>query len=224
MKKEAKQSRHGGFSFYLSLVIQFLLILIILPAVIHIFFSKGIFQSLGFLIAMLAGIACTPFIIAGKLRVFIHEWKHSFISSLAGNRARGMKIESETGHFEFAYTKRSAHNNAFIALAPYFVPVFSPLALALAAVFLRDYQYLQRIIVGFFFGIDLFCNWYDVSPVQTDLSQLRGGFSIGVFFAAVSNLILLLLFLTWAAAGFEGWRTLISAVGDFSRALFVKTI
>ena len=161
------------------------------PLYLHIFST-----SIGALIAI---------IMRGRISVFIHELKHSIVSNLVGNKAKGMKIEEESGHFEYTFSKDTSHMNAFISLAPYTFPLFSLVSLVLVALLYTKEPELARAIMSCALGIDLIQNARDVSPYQTDFSEVRGGFFIALVYVCCFNFILTSIVSIWAVYDFSGF-------------------
>src|SRR5262249_1971789 len=130
--------------------------------------------------------------------------------NLAGNRAKNMRVASESGDFTYEYTKRTAHLNAFIALAPYWFPLFTivvtlPAILSVIKIHLWFADHgLAVAIVGAAFGADLALNVRDISPLQSDFSVLRGGFRAGVLYVFFVNLTLFSILAAWVAQGPAG--------------------
>lgn len=160
------------------------------------------------------------FLIKGRISVFIHEFKHSLISNFAGNRAKGMKIGSNSGHFTYEFSKDTAHFNAFIALAPYWVPLFTVPAIGLGYAFWRQDHIILVFLAGLGFGADLLLNTRDISPVQTDLTNLRGGYQVGLIYALAMNVTITSLLLAWVVQGPAGLLQIVQgAMYIFEKAL-----
>jgi hypothetical protein len=202
--KDTSSEQIGGFAFYLSLVL-------LLPTSI-LFFRIAISQirhsetssALLFTISLCAGMYLAHRLIRDHLSVLIHEWKHEVISNLVGNRNKKMEINQNSGSLQYEYTKRTAHFNAFIALAPYILPVFTFLGALICFAINAPSSNLGVIIIGLAYGIDLLLNARDISPIQTDISQIRGGYGIGLTYILVWNLLTLSLALAWAFNGASG--------------------
>ena len=203
----------GGFAFYLSL-------LALLPTGI-LFTSLTLYRAraadstcvVNFILATLGGVALAQMFIRGHFSVFIHEFKHSLISNLVGNRHKGFKIGEASGHYQYAYTKRTAHYNAFISLAPYITPVFTLISVFLALVFLRNDREVAAVVVGIGYGMDLLLNMRDISPIQTDISLIRGGYGMGLLYIAAWNLLTFGVLLAWV---FQGTHGLVLLLEDIS--------
>jgi hypothetical protein len=202
----------GGFAFYLSLAA-------LLPT--GVMFTTLTFlrirsadsdASVSFIIAALVGAALAQMFIQGRLSVLIHEFKHSVVSNLVGNRHRGLRIGTDSGHYQYAYSKRTAHYNAFISLAPYIVPVFTFISVIIALIFCREDRATAAIVVGIGYGIDLLLNMRDISPIQTDISLIRGGYGVGLLYIAAWNLLVAGSVFAWAFQGFHGLALLLEDI------------
>ncbi|RIL08801.1 MAG: hypothetical protein DCC75_08010, partial [Proteobacteria bacterium] len=130
-KPQAEPPSVGGLAFFASLVFLSLLAVNNLVGILALLQAGTILKLTYFAAAAAAGFLAAKFIFRGHWAVFLHELKHSIVSNLAGNRAKGMKIRRSHGHFEYAYSERTAAYNAFIHLAPYFLPLFTVVALLL---------------------------------------------------------------------------------------------
>jgi hypothetical protein len=202
----------GGFAFFLSLAA-------LLPTG-ALFFILAIAQirhadaniAIGFISSVILGASLAQALIRGHFSVFLHEFKHALISNLVGNKNKRMKVGRNSGHLEYAYSKKTAHYNAFISLAPYIVPVCSFFSLLLAFFVARENPMLVSIIVGLGFGADLLLNARDISPIQTDISLIRGGYRVGLLYILAWNLLTSSIFLAWAFQGFSGVAELFAAV------------
>jgi hypothetical protein len=216
-KEEPKQEVVGGFPFFLSLAA-------LLPTGI-LFFVLALLQirhadpllAVSFLAACLAGCLVAQIAIRGHISVLLHEFKHALISNLVGNKNKRMKIEQNSGHLEYAYTKKTAHYNAFIALAPYIVPVCTFVMILISAAVAWGNPLVAAVLVGFGYGADLLLNARDISPVQTDISLISGGYGVGLAYITAWNLLTTALILAWAFQGIQGIAALFVTV---SKALF----
>jgi hypothetical protein len=214
--KETKSAeRVGGFAFFLSLgaLLPTGLLTLVLslrawdPAFMR---PTGIFAA-----SALAGTLVAHFLIRGHISVLIHEFKHSLVSGLVGNKRKGMKIGKSSGHFEYAYTKRTAHMNAFISLAPYILPLFTFVGCLVAfAAFRHDHE-LAVLIIGIAYGTDLVLNMRDISPIQTDINLIRGGYHVGLLYIAAWNFTIFGVLLAWVFQGAVGLMMLLEAFSKF---------
>ena len=151
----------------------------------------------------------------GKTNVFVHEFKHALISGLVGNRATGLKIERDTGLFTYSYNKEDAHYNALINLAPYCVHLFTVPALIIAWLFFSHNHAHMVFAVGVGFGCDLLMNFREVSPVQTDLTTIIGGYGVAVLFVVAFNLCVTTFILAWFFQDVFGLKVLMAHLWDF---------
>jgi hypothetical protein len=212
-----KEKSVGGFSFYLSLFALLptgILTLLLALATWQLSFMES---TCTFIAGVVGGSVLAKIFIKGHISVLIHEFKHQIISNLVGNKSRGMKIGENSGHFEYAYSKKTTHYHAFISLAPYILPLFTFILSLIAFAVCREDHKLAALVVGIGYGADLLLNMRDISPIQTDINQIRGGYTIGLIYIAAWNFFILGVLLTWAFQGMTGFAMLLE---EFS-ALFV---
>lgn len=194
----------GGIPFFLSLAALLptgILFTVLAIARVRYADSESMFAFIG---ATLVGAICAKLFIRKHISVLLHEFKHSLISNLVGNKHKGMKIEENSGYYQWSYTNKTAHYNAFIALAPYITPVFTFLCVILALVLCREDRFFTVVLVGIGYGADLMLNLRDISPIQTDITLIRGGYNVGLLYIIAWNLVIAGLVLTWAFTGVEG--------------------
>jgi hypothetical protein len=216
-----KQDLVGGFAFYLSLGALLPTGLMFTTLTLLRLETANSTTTVNFIFAALAGAAIGQMFIRGRLSVFIHEFKHSLVSNLVGNRHKGMKIGERSGHYQYAYTKSTAHYNAFISLAPYITPVFTFISIVLALIFLREDRELATIVVGVGYGMDILLNMRDISPIQTDISLIRGGYNMGLAYIAAWNLLLAGLVFAWAFHGVKGLSMLLEDISSCFIHLYI---
>jgi hypothetical protein len=203
-EQEPKPQVVGGFPFFLSLaalvptgvVFSVLALLQIRHADLRLLAA--------FSAAVVAGAFLAHLLIRGHISVLLHEFKHAFISSLVGNKNKRMKIERDSGHLEYAYSKQTAHYNAFIALAPYIVPMWTFVMILMSAAVAWGNTFLTAILVGIGYGADLILNARDISPIQTDISLITGGYKVGLTYIMAWNLLTAAFVLAWAFQGAAG--------------------
>ncbi len=217
-KEIPKQAVVGGFAFFLSLAAILPTGLIVASLALRLLSSETISTAGGFTCAAVVGALCAHFFIKGHISVLIHEFKHSLISNLVGNKRKGMKIDRDSGYFEYAYSKQTKHFNAFISVAPYIVPVFTFVAGLIAFALFRHDHMLAALVVGIGYGMDLVLNIRDISPIQTDLSLLRGGYRLGVLYVTAWNVLIFGLLLAWVLKGGAGLAHILECISIF----FVK--
>jgi len=207
-----QQELVGGFAFYLSLAALLPTGVMFTTLTLLRLKSADSDATAAFIIAALIGATLAQMFIRGHLSVLIHEFKHSVISNLVGNRHRGLRIGRNSGHYQYAYSKRTAHYNAFISLAPYIVPVFTFISVIIALIFCREDRTTAAIVVGLGYGIDILLNMRDISPIQTDISLIRGGYGIGLLYIAGWNLMTAGLVFAWAFQGVHGLTLLLEDI------------
>jgi len=220
VSKSAKKDASivGGFAFYLSLAALLPTgVLTVLLAVVTWEHSSAIPTGI-FVTSALVGAFLAHSCVSGHISVLIHEFKHSVVSNLVGNKRKGMKVNERSGHFEYSYTKRTAHYNAFISLAPYILPLFTFICSLLAFALVRHNHERAAIVVGIGYGCDLLLNARDISPIQTDISLIRGGYKVGLLYIGAWNLVILGLLLAWVFKGTAGFVMLLEQFSLF----FVK--
>lgn len=216
------QETVGGFAFYLSLFALLPTGLLFTTLTLYRFRSADSTTTINFLFATLGGVALAHMFIRGHLSVLIHEFKHSVISNLVGNRHRGFKIGANSGHYQYAYSKRTAHYNAFISLAPYITPVFTFVSVIVALIFFREQREIAAAIVGGGYGMDLILNVRDISPVQTDISLIRGGYRMGLLYIAAWNLLTFGVLMAWVFQGSQGLLLLLQDISACFLYLYIS--
>jgi hypothetical protein len=214
-KELPKQEVVGGFAFFLSLAAILPTGLIILFLSLRLISTESIGYAGTFLCAVLVGAVGAHCLIKDHISVLIHEFKHSLVSNLVGNKRKGMKIDRDSGYFEYAYSKQTKHFNAFISLAPYIVPVFTFISGLIAFALLRHEHVLAVLVVGIGYGMDLVLNIRDISPIQTDLTLIRGGYRIGVLYVAAWNVLIFAFLVAWILQGLAGLAHLLESLSIF---------
>lgn len=210
---EEKRSPIGGLAFFISLSALLPSSALVTILAITLFEIAALRNLLVWGAATACGALLAHHYISGHISVLIHEFKHAVASSFAGNKAKGMKVEEHSGHFAYEYTKATGHYNAFISLAPYVLPVFTFLGGLLSLALARTNHYLAISIVGIGYGVDLLLTIRDISPHQTDLSDLRGGYNAGVLYIFGCQLLLAALLATWVMRGGDGLLLLFDTLG-----------
>ncbi len=206
--RKKKREKHGWIAFFSSLF--FLLFL----SALNLFLLPGLLDGYAwtrasrFVAGGILGLWFAHQFIRGHLSVLLHEYKHAIVSGLVGNKWKGMKIKRDHGHFKYAYSKDTASYNAFISLAPYYTPLFLTPALILGLIFEGTNADIALFIVGVGYGLDFLLNMRDISPIQTDFSDLTGGFKVGVLYVAAMNLCITTTLLSWIFQGSAGIKLL----------------
>lgn len=202
--KEESKSKFGGLAFFSSLVFLTLIALLNISQMAPLWNESSGQRLLHLLFGLIPGIFIGYYLIKGKYSVLIHEFKHSIVSSLAGNKWRGMKVDEASGSFTYAYSKRSAPFNAFISLAPYWFPLALILATLVGLTFWRHDHLALLTALGVGIGADIVMNARDALPYQTDFQVIRGGYIIGIWYVLAMNLALYSSISIWAIADTQG--------------------
>ncbi|MBN8549149.1 MAG: hypothetical protein J0M12_07550 [Deltaproteobacteria bacterium] len=197
LDKNRKPMRVGGMAFFSSLFFLSVLAILNFCLLTKLWSSEAFVHLQSFALGVVPGLFVAAYFIQGRGSVLIHEFKHSLVSGLVGNRARSMNVKKDSGHFEYEYTKHTAQYNAFISMAPYITPLFTIPAAALAFAFWRQSHDLMCVVVGMGYGIDLLLNMRDISRRQTDITMIRGGYLVGVLYIAAMNAAILSILLAW---------------------------
>jgi len=209
-KKKEKMNTDpiGGFSFFISFPCLFLI------SMVNIFYLKELIDSNGlknlvyFLIAGTIGAWFSFLFIRAHISVFIHEFKHSLISNLVGNKDKGWKVKKETGHFQYSYTEKTAKFNALISLAPYFIPLFSFPVLIVSLFIFSQTQSFPVPLLGLAAGADFYLNIKDIGRHQSDFTNLIGGFTLGIIFVILINTAWYTYLLSFVLADIFGFKYL----------------
>lgn len=161
-----------------------------------------------FAVGLFIGYLIGKFVIVSDLAVFSHELKHWILARLVGNKYKGLKIRNEHGHFEYSYTKATAKYNAFIMLAPYWLPLFVILGILPILIIGNQSHLLAVLLLGSCWGIDLTHVHKDMGPHQTDLSELRGGYTFGLSYSIIMNIFIFSLLFPYVLTKLEGYKYL----------------
>lgn len=222
-KKEPKDTSNqiiGGFAFFLSLFF-------LLPTGV-IFFGVALSQLryaevssvVLFLASLIVGIGLAHYLVKGHLSVLVHEWKHEVVSSLVGNKNKRMEVGERTGSLQYEYTKQTAHYNAFIALAPYILPICTFIAILLTVALGSANPHVPLVLIGIGYGSDLLINARDISPIQSDIHLIRGGYYVGLLYILSWNMLTTALAFAWAFNGFSGLTELVEVILKLFVALY----
>ncbi|MCO6432343.1 MAG: hypothetical protein J5J00_15925 [Deltaproteobacteria bacterium] len=201
-KEKLDTGKVGGVAFFLSLLAIIMLAGLSLSVLPKVLMSRAKTDSFLWSAAGLALGVLISRAIRGKPAVLIHELKHSILSNFIGNKWKEIKVRSRSGHFEYGYYKSTAKYNAFISLAPYWLPLFSLVAVPVAYAALYPHHHFMLILASAAYGCDLALSYRDISPHQSDLSDIRGGYPVAMVYIAAINLLLIAIFIAWVPEGF----------------------
>ncbi|HMO02301.1 MAG TPA: hypothetical protein PKD37_06405 [Oligoflexia bacterium] len=219
-KKQPETGPVGGFAFFFSFLVVLGVGIFNIGVLAINYNSLSLYLGIFFIIDYLIGILLASFLIRGHLAVFLHEVRHKILSALVGNKTKAIHVSSESGHFEYSYTKETAHMNSLIALAPYWLPMFTIISIALGGIFLgKDQMITYKIIVGLAAGIDASLNFRDISPIQTDINQIRGGYRVGLGYIIAMNLFLYSYLIAWITGDLKALGILFGTLSHLFAAL-----
>lgn len=216
-KDDAASEKVGGFAFYLSLLALLPSGFLTLVLTGYTWHTESLSPTLFFCGALAFGAIAAHVTIKGRFSVLLHEFKHQIVSNLVGNKAKKLHVDVDSGHFEYAYSKQTSHFNAIISLAPYIVPLFTFVCSLLAFAFARHDHVTAAWIVGMGYGVDILLNTRDISTVQTDITEIRGGYWVGLLYILAWNLAILGVLLAWVFHGLDGFTMLLQ---EFSALFF----
>src|SRR5438128_9686338 len=127
------------------------------------------------------------------LYVFGHELTHALWVLLMGGRVSRFRVGREGGH---VVTNR---NNFWIALAPYFFPLYSILAIAIYGVLslflnMQAYGRLLYAIIGATWAFHFTFTCWMIPKNQTDLCEQGTFFSLAVIYLMKIHLLIVMLY------------------------------
>lgn len=140
-----------------------------------------------------------------KFRTFIHELKHFFAVVFSGNKVKDFQFDTHTGHVEFAMYSNKVHFGPFIAMAPYFLPLFSFPVLIACFIFEEWNKPLLCGLLGITLAADISMAYKEIHPYQTDFKKIFGGFPICAFYLAGFHFMWTSLCLLWVLGGVDGY-------------------
>jgi hypothetical protein len=221
-KRHAKieSGKQGGLVFFGSLITLLMLAVVNIFTLLFLEIPRSRTDLLLFLCMAPVGGLFAGMLIVGRFRVFLHELKHSIFSNFAGNRAKELKVEQHTGHFSYEYTSSTRAYNAFIALSPYWFPLFTILGIPLSYVLLDPSErWMHVMFVGYCYGADCFLNIRDIHPDQTDLQLIRGGYLISLLYITSISIVVFTFLFAWIGYGNQGPLLLLEGLARFLYSL-----
>ena len=153
------------------------------------------------------------------LYVFGHEFTHALWVWMMGGRVSRFRVSRDGGHIV------TDKNNFLIALAPYFFPLYSILAIALYGLLslfynVQPYGRLLYAIIGVTWAFHFTFTCWMIPKNQTDLSDHGTFFSLVVIY--LMNLTLLSIMLVLAARHLtflDLGADLLANIGNFSHSV-----
>ena len=151
--------------------------------------------------------------------VFGHELTHALWVLLMGGRVSRFRVGRDGGH---VVTDR---NNFWIALAPYFFPLYSILAIATYGVLslflnVQPYGRLLYAVIGATWAFHFTFTCWMIPKNQTDLSDQGTFFSLVVIYLMNLTLLSVMLILASPQITFAGFGAdLLTNIGNFSHSV-----
>lgn len=147
------------------------------------------------------------------LYVFGHEMTHALAVRMAGGRVLDFNVTREGGHVV------SDKINTWIALAPYFIPIYSVIVIALyglGSVFydLEPYRPVLYVLIGFTWMFHATFTLSMIPKGQTDLAY--GGHFFSLLVIYLMNLLVLSFMLLLALPQHGGFRQFLNDILMFT--------
>ena len=205
-KEPDTKKRFGSLAFYFSIPTTTVLALLVGGQTIYYFkhHPLDISRIVIFSHSFLAGILVASTLFSERIKTLVHELKHAAVVVLTGNKIKEISVGSGEGHVHYEAYKETSHLEPFVAMAPYFFPLFS-LPILIASFFIDPfYPTAALYCLGIFYGIDLTTGYLEITSYQSDLKRIYGGFIATRSFLISTNLLYLLLVLFWAFTGRPG--------------------
>ena len=203
---EIKSHKSGGIFFYITLLSALIL------ATANLLALPGIMARpkswLLFILGILVGVLLALNFFVGRFSVGCHELKHYLLAAFAGNKYKKMKVNGEDGYYQYSYTRDTAKYNAMIALAPYWFPLMTIVCILFMFPTHYSIKKAEFVLLGIGMGADLIMNTRDISPIQTDLTNVIGGYKIAIIFIIVMNLTILTFAAAWVSGEVDGLKNL----------------
>ncbi len=156
-----------------------------------------------------AGVLASGTIVGGmklhKFRTFIHELKHAVVVVLTGNRIYDFRVDKHTGHVKYSLTHDTLKFAPIIAIAPYFLPLFSVPVLVVCLALDQTFCNWLCFLLGFSLTADIILGFQEIHPHQTDIKNSFGGIILVGLFIVSIQIMWTSLCLLWVTAGRSGF-------------------
>jgi len=207
-KHRKEPEKLGGITFYISMLALAIIAASNLLHLPDLWDELARARAYRFAFGVVTGMSIAALLVRDHMAVLLHELKHASISTLVGNRFKGIRISRHTGHYQYSYTEKTAHHNATIALAPYWFPLAT---LPLFLLTIGDFMAFESLllVIGIGYGIDLLSGIRDVGPHQSDLTSIRGSYVVSLAYLALMHTILFTILTAWAYQGLFGLKYLL---------------
>lgn len=127
------------------------------------------------------------------LETFSHELTHVIMALLLREKVVAFHVE-DTGDGSVYTTQRSGWSMPLIALAPYCLPVFTYLLLAVRCAVTTEALWLVDIIIGMTCGFHIICFRSQLCPKQPDVRQFPLLFSYAyILLSWIMNAVIILV-------------------------------
>ncbi len=221
-KKVKKIEKHWSIAFWLSIPCSFFVGGICFITSLSLT-SQQIFNgevwSL-FLMGLLSSMSLLWLLPLTRTRVFIHELKHALMVMFVGGTLKGMKVRKDQGAVSYEMPEEKAHYGPAIALAPYCLPLFSLIVLAMCLVFETNHRLILGLLLGISLGLDLALSISEVRPVQTDFKTVVGGFLFSAAYIAGWLFLWANLCVLWVVGGRQAFLVAFAVGMEAMRGLF----
>ena len=126
-KEPDTKRRFGSLAFYFSIPTASVLTAIVVTQTIYFFKTHPIDISriVIFSHSFLAGVLIASTLLSERMKTLVHELKHAVVIVLTGNKLKEISVGSGEGHVHYEAFKDRGHLEPFVAMAPYFFPLFS---------------------------------------------------------------------------------------------------
>lgn len=194
----------GGVAFFFSYVFSLPLALIGLSTAHQVISTADSFTLWLLLAGLLLGWWFGYTLLRGQISVLIHEYKHALLALLVGNKWKKLKLKGMSGSFQYSYTQDTAEYNAFISLAPYFLPVITFIGLLLYPILHHANTEGALLFLAAIHGTELYLQLKDATPIQTDLTGIKGGYFVALGYIFAANACITSLLILWLVGGNDG--------------------
>lgn len=232
-KKEPKEEQKpvGGIPFFISIICLVLIAINNICSLPMLIFDRigtdDFFSLLQNLIAFITIAVFSGFIakfcLKHELAVLVHEFKHRIFAVLVGNKYKNMKIGKDEGYVVYEYTKKTRIYNALIALAPYYLPLFTIIITGIACIFWWGNHAAIMTFAAIGYGADFYLGVADIGPHQTDFTNIEGGYYVALVYVVSINICIATSLLAWAFDSLNGLVFLCYGLAHIS-SFFINTV
>lgn len=158
------------------------------------------------------------------IHVMGHELTHAFWAVVLGGKIKSLLVSQEGGQVTISKT------NFFIALAPYFFPIYTFILLPIYLIAAKPFHTILAFLLGFTLAFHVALTLHSLKDEQSDIRQVGMVFSFP--FIYVMNILVLVIVLSVVAPemlsflGFlkSSWQLLLALIVKLGHGLlFIKT-